>query len=258
MMLEKLENRLRDLKKVAIAYSGGIDSSFLLFVANRVLPKENVLAIIANGCMVPRKDYKEAIDLVTENEYQYREVPYNPLEIKEFKENHRDRCYHCKKKLMTKVKDIAKENGFDIVLDGKNADDLKVYRPGNKATEEIEIISPLAELGFDKETIRKQAQKLGISNWNKPSNSCLATRFPYHTILTEENLKKVELSEEIIKKLGIERVRVRVHGDVARIEVPKENFETILRNEQMINEIKKIGFRFVTLDLTGLQNGSFD
>lgn len=179
-MLEKLENKLKELKKVAIAYSGGIDSSFLLYVSNKVLPKENVLAIIANGCMVPMKDYNEAIEFLVENKFQYIEIPYNPLDIIEFKENHKDRCYYCKKNLMKKVKEVAKENGFNIVVDGKNLDDLKLYRPGNKATEEIGIISPLAELEFDKKTIRKEAKELGIKTWNKPSNSCLATRFPYN------------------------------------------------------------------------------
>lgn len=257
-MLEKLENRLKELNNVAISYSGGIDSSFLLYVANKVLPKENVLAIIANGCMMSKTDYNEAIEFLNENKFQYIEIAYNPLDISEFKENKKDRCYYCKKNLMIKVKNTANENGFNIVLDGKNADDLKIYRPGNRVGEEINILSPLAELGFDKKSIRDYAHKLGIKIWNKPSNSCLATRFPYNTILTKENLKKVELSEEIIKNLKIEQVRVRVHGEIARIEVPKKDFNIILNNENAIKEIKKVGFKFVTLDLLGLQSGSFD
>lgn len=257
-MLEKLENRLKELGKVAIAYSGGIDSTFLLYVANKVLLKENVIAIIADGNMVARKDYKEAILFLKENNFEFREIPYNPLNITEFKENHKDRCYQCKKKLMSKIKMAGNENGFRNVLDGKNADDLKVYRPGNKATEELGIISPLAELEIDKETIRKQAKELGIRIWNKPSNSCLATRFPYNTNLTKENLRKVELSEEIIKSLGIEKVRVRVHSDIARIEVEKKDFEIILKNEKVTQQIKELGFNFVTLDLLGLKSGSFD
>lgn len=257
-MLEKLENRLKELEKVAIAYSGGIDSTFLLYVANKVLPKENVIAIIANGNMVPRKDSHEAIEFLQENNFNYKEILYNPLSITEFRENHKDRCYHCKKNLMAKIKNVSSENGFINVLDGKNADDLKTYRPGNKATEEIGIISPLAEIGLDKETIRKQAKELGIKIWNKPSNSCLATRFPYNTALTEEDLRKVEFSEEIIKSLGIKKVRVRVHGDMARIEVEKLNFEIILKNEKATQQIKELGFKFVTLDLLGLKSGSFD
>lgn len=131
-MLEKLENRLKNLEKVAIAYSGGIDSTFLLYVANRVLPKENVIAIIANGNMVAQKDYNEAISLLKENNFNYREIPYNPFSITEFRGNYKDRCYYCKKNLMMKIKNVSNENGFYNVLDGKNADDLKVYRPGNK------------------------------------------------------------------------------------------------------------------------------
>ena len=257
-MLNRLEEKLKEMKKVAISYSGGIDSSFLLYVANKILPRENVLAIIANGAMVSRKDYEDAINFLKENNFQYREIEYNPLEIEAFRENHKDRCYYCKKNLLSNVKKEAKENGFNIVLDGKNADDLKVYRPGNKATEELNIISPLAEVGFDKKMIRDESKKLGIKIWNKPSNSCLATRFPYNTILKREDLRKVELGEELIKSLEIQKVRLRVHDNIARIEILKEDFKKTLDNEEIIDKIKKLGFKFVTLDLSGIKSGSFD
>ena len=255
-MLKKLQDRLKELNKVAISFSG--DSSFLLYVAKITLPKENVLAIIANGNMVPKKDYAEAIEFLKENKINYKEIEYKPLEIKEFKENRKDRCYYCKKKLMRRIKEEANKNGFENVLDGKNKDDLKVYRPGNKATEEVGIISPLAEIGFSKENIREESKKLGLKIWNKPSNSCLATRFPYNTILTEEDLKKVEQGEEVLKKLGIPKVRIRVHQDIARIEVEKEYFEIIMKNFDAIDSIKNLGFKYVTLDLNGLTSGSFD
>lgn len=258
VMIEKLQNRLKEFGKVAISFSGGIDSSFLLYVANQVLPKEKVLAIIADGCMVSRKDYKEATQFLEENKFLYQEVPYDSFQVTEFKENRKERCYYCKKSLMTTIKKVAKEKGFDVVFDGKNADDLKTYRPGNKVGEELGIISPLAELGFSKEEIRSKAHQFGIKIWNKPSNSCLATRFPYDTELTVEMLKKVEESEEKIKELGIEQVRVRYHGSMARIEVPKEDFEMILQNEKVIQEIKNLGFQFVVLDLMGIRSGSFD
>ena len=257
-MLNRLEEKLKEMKKVAISYSGGIDSSFLLYVANKILPRENVLAIIANGAMVSRKDYEDAINFLKENNFQYREIEYNPLEIEAFRENNKDRCYYCKKNLLSNVKKEAKENGFNIVLDGKNADDLKVYRPGNKATEELNIISPLAEVGFDKKMIRDESKKLGIKIWNKPSNSCLATRFPYNTILKREDLRKVELGEELIKSLEIQKVRLRVHDNIARIEILKEDFKKTLDNEEIIDKIKKLGFKFVTLDLSGIKSGSFD
>lgn len=159
---------------------------------------------------------------------------------------------------MSSIKEEANKNGFENVLDGKNKDDLKVYRPGNKATEEVGIISPLAEIGFSKENIREESKKLGIKIWNKPSNSCLATRFPYNTILTEEDLKKVEQGEEVLKKLGIPKVRIRVHQGIARIEVEKEYFEIITQNFDAIDSVKNLGFKYVTLDLNGLTSGSFD
>ena len=257
-MLKKLQDRLTELNKVAISFSGGIDSSFLLYVARITLPTENVLAIIANGNMVPRKDYEEAIEFLKENKINYKEIEYKPLEIKEFKENRKDRCYYCKKKLMSGIKEEANKNGFKNVLDGKNEDDLKVYRPGNKATEEIGIISPLAEIGFSKENIREESKKLGLKIWNKPSNSCLATRFPYNTILTEDDLKRVEQGEEVLKKLGIPKVRIRVHQEIARIEVEREYSNVIIQNQNIVEQIKALGFRYVTLDLNGLTSGSFD
>lgn len=257
-MLKKLQDRLKELNKVAISFSGGIDSSFLLYVARITLPTENVLAIIANGNMVPRKDYEEAIEFLKENKINYKEIEYKRLEIKEFKENRKDRCYYCKKKLMSGIKEEANKNGFKNVLDGKNEDDLKVYRPGNKATEEIGIISPLAEIGFSKENIREESKKLGLKIWNKPSNSCLATRFPYNTILTEDDLKRVEQGEEVLKKLGIPKVRIRVHQEIARIEVEREYSNVIIQNQNIVEQIKALGFRYVTLDLNGLTSGSFD
>lgn len=257
-MLKKLQDRLKELNKVAISFSGGIDSSFLLYVARITLPTENVLAIIANGNMVPRKDYEEAIEFLKENKINYKEIEYKPLEIEEFKENRKDRCYYCKKKLMIGIKEEANKNGFKNVLDGKNEDDLKVYRPGNKATEEIGIISPLAEIGFSKENIREESKKLGLKIWNKPSNSCLATRFPYNTILTEDDLKRVEQGEEVLKKLGISKVRIRVHQEIARIEVEREYSNVIIQNQNIVEQIKALGFRYVTLDLNGLTSGSFD
>ena len=258
-MLEDLEEELKKLGKVAICFSGGIDSSFLLFVANKVLPRENVLAIIANGEMVPRKDYDEAIEFLKENDFKFKEIIYKPLEIPEFRENRKDRCYYCKKKLMPEIRKEANKNDFENLLDGKNADDLKVYRPGNKAAEELGIISPLAKLNFYKKDIRKYSKELGIKFWDKPSNSCLATRFPYDTTLTKENLKMVESSEEVIKELGIKKVRVREHNEIAKIEVEKENFEIILKHKEFIVEkLKEIGFKYITLDLEGIKSGNFD
>lgn len=257
-MLEKLEENLKKLEKVAVAFSGGIDSSFLLYFANKVLPKNNVLAIIVNGQMLARNDYKEAIEFLEKNNFQYKEIEYNALELEVFRENYKDRCYYCKKNIMSKIQKKALENGFKYVADGKNADDNLCYRPGNQATKELGIISPLEESGFSKQDIRKYSKQIGIEFWDKPSNSCLATRFPYNTHLTNEDLQKVESAEEIIKQCGIPKTRVRVHNDIARIEVDEIYFEKILENKKIIEQIKKSGFKYVTLDLNGLTSGSFD
>lgn len=242
MLIEKLEQRLKELKKVAICYSGGIDSSFLLYVANKTLSKENVLAIIANGEMIPRKDYKEAIDYLKQNKFQYIEMQFKPLDILEFRENREDRCYHCKRHLMGKIKEIANKRGFSNILDGSNIDDTKTYRPGMKAKQELNIISPLEGLSFTKQDIRQNAKKLDIEFWNKPSNSCLATRFEYNRTLSKELLKKVEQGEEYIKSIGIPKTRLRIKGNTAKIEVDEEYTPLIKNNQAIANKIKDLGF----------------
>ena len=258
-MLDELENELKKLKKVAVCYSGGIDSSFLLYFANKVLGKKNVLGVIANGQMVARSDYEDAIKFAKENNFNLAEISYNALEVEDFKNNTKNRCYSCKKNLMTKIKEEANKQGYINVLDGKNVDDTKVFRPGNKATQELGIISPLEKAGFTKADIRKYSKECGIKFWNKPSNSCLATRFPYNTVLTEEMLKKVEIAEDYIKQLNINRVRVRVHNNIARIEVEEKEFQIIMDNkEKIVGKIKELGFEFVTLDLAGIRSGVFD
>lgn len=257
-MTKALEKQLKELKKVAICYSGGIDSSFLLKFANEKLGKENVLAIIANGEMIAERDYIEAIQFLEENNFKYIEIQFNPLKISQFKNNEKMRCYECKKALMSKAIDVAKQNGFKNVLDGSNLDDTKQYRPGIKAKKELGIISPLEEVGFTKCDIQRSAKELEIKAWDKPANACLATRFPYGVKLSKEDLKKVEKAEEIIKKLGIKNTRVRIHGDIARIEVEEKDFEVILKNKNKVEQIKKLGFKYITLDLMGIKSGSFD
>ncbi len=259
-MLERLKVELKKLKKVAVCYSGGIDSSFLLFFANKVLGKENVYGIIVNGQMVARSDYEDVIKFAKENEFNLIELPYNAFEVEDFKNNTKNRCYSCKKNLMSKIKEEARKLGIVNVLDGKNVDDTKVFRPGNKATKELGIISPLEKTGFTKTDIRKYSKELGIKFWNKPSNSCLATRFPYNTILTDEMLKKVEVVEDYLKyELGINKVRLRVHDKIARIEVEEKDCEIILDNKKnIVEKIKNLGFDFVSLDLSGIKSGVFD
>ncbi len=258
--MEKIDCLYKILKKhekICIAYSGGTDSDFLLNVAAKVLDK-NVVCIIANGVQLAKKDYDEAVSLAKKSGVMYYTIDVDVFETDEFKHNRKDRCYHCKKNIMSGIIKKADELGFGVVADGKNCDDAGVYRPGAAAAEELGVVSPLYEAGFTKSDIRNAAKKMGLETWNKASNSCLATRFPYDTLLTAENFSKVEKAEHAIYESGIYGARVRLHGDIARIEVKTEDFGVFMKNTELIKKIKEIGFRYITLDLEGFRSGSMD
>lgn len=256
--LELLKKRLKELKKVAIAYSGGVDSNFLMSVARETLGKENVLAILCSGAMLAQADYQEAVQLLKDRDVQYEILAMDVFTVPEFAGNDKKRCYYCKKNLMTKIIEMAKSQGYEVVLDGKNLDDAKVYRPGAAAAQELGICSLLYECGFTKQDIRNVSRELGIITWNKPSNACLASRFPYGTQLTAEKLKQAEDAERCLKELGIDSGRIRVHDRIARVEVAKEDFKCLLEHKDFVNKVKACGFDYVTLDLEGFRSGSFD
>lgn len=255
--LNKLREYISEFDKLCVAYSGGVDSDLVMNIAYDVL-KDNAIAVIGDGIMLSRKDLDDAERLAKKAGIKYYIIKADAFAVKEFKFNDRRRCYYCKKNIMGGVIAKAKELGFDTVADGKNADDGKVYRPGAQAADELGLVSPLYAVGMTKADIREAAKELGLETWNKASNSCLATRFPYDTELTEENLKKVENAELLISKKGIPSGRVRLHGDIARIEIPKDRFGEFIADEGLIDDIKKIGFRYVTLDLEGFRSGSMD
>lgn len=256
--LELLKKRLKELKKVAIAYSGGVDSNFLMSVARETLGKENVLAVLCSGAMLAQADYQEAVQLLKDKDVQYEILAMDVFTVPEFAGNDKKRCYYCKKNLMSKIIEMAKTQGYEVVLDGKNLDDAKVYRPGAAAAQELGICSLLYECGFTKQDIRNVSRELGIITWNKPSNACLASRFPYGTQLTAEKLKQVEDAELCLKELGIDSGRIRVHDRIARVEVAKEDFKCLLEHKDFVNKVKACGFDYVTLDLEGFRSGSFD
>ena len=255
---DRLHNILKERKKIAVAYSGGTDSDFLLNFAVDVLGKENVYAIIANGIMLADKDLKDAVRLAEKSGAKYTVVDVDALKVEEFRNNTEERCYFCKKNIMGAVIAKAKEEGFEFVADGKNKDDGLKFRPGAKAAEELGIISPLYEAGFTKNDIRQRGKEMGIETWDKKSNSCLATRFAYNTLLTEEKLKMVERAEKYIADKGYRGARVRVHGDLARIEVEPCDIEKFVLEKETIKNIKNTGFKYVTLDLEGFRSGSMD
>lgn len=255
--LNRLREYLSNFDKLCVAYSGGVDSDLLMNVTYEVL-KDNAIAVIGDGVMLSRKDLEDAENLARKTGIKYYVVKVDVFSVNEFKFNDKKRCYYCKKNIMGEIIKKANELGFYTVADGKNSDDGKVYRPGAEAARELGIVSPLYEAGMTKQDIRQAARELGLETWNKPSNSCLATRFPYDTELTAENFAKVEGAELLIAQKGIPSGRVRMHGDIARIEVPEDRFNELISDRKLIEDIKNFGFRYVTLDLEGFRSGSMD
>lgn len=255
-LLQQLKEVLRKYQKVAIAYSGGCDSHFLYSIAKETLGKENVLAVLCEGDMMSKEDIDDAKALLKDGQYVI--VSIDVFGVDAFVNNRRDRCYYCKKMIMSHVIEQAHIKGFDYVLDGKNKDDESVYRPGIRACQELGILSPLAEVGMTKEMIRNYSQQHHIPTYDKPSNACLASRFPYDTILTKEKLERVDQAESLLHQKGIVHSRVRVHDKIARIEVEKSQFQQLIDDTDLIHQFELLGFDFITLDLKGITSGSYD
>ncbi|TET15320.1 MAG: ATP-dependent sacrificial sulfur transferase LarE [Actinobacteria bacterium] len=258
--INKLKKILKDMGSLIIAFSGGVDSSFLLKVAENVLGK-NVTAVTAKSLTYPRRELKDAKRIARSLNCRQIIIDSNELKIKEFRNNPKNRCYFCKKELFLKLISIKDKYKFNFVADGTNYDDLNTFRPGLKALKELGIRSPLAEAGLSKEEIRKYSKMLNLSTWDKPAFSCLSSRFPYGEEITESKLKKIGKAESFLHSLGFRQVRVRYHYPIARIEIEKEEIPKILQSnirEKMIKQLKKIGFEYITLDLEGYRSGSMD
>lgn len=259
--LEKLRNILKSLKSVVIAYSGGVDSTFLLKVAVDTLGRENVLAVTARSETYPINEFRLAKILAKQIGARHKIIYTSELNIKNFKNNPINRCYYCKKELFTKLKKIAKAKGLSHVVDGTNYDDLKDVRYGRIAAKELGIRSPLLEARITKDDIRRFSKGMNLRTWNKPSLACLASRFPYNSKLTKEKLSVIEKAEEFLKNFGIRQVRVRHYGRLARIEVLPEDIKILLNrtNAKKISQrFKKYGFLYTTLDLEGYRTGSMN
>ena len=255
-----LINNLKSLNKVAIAFSGGVDSSFLLYAASQALG-ENVLAITANSSVLPHSEFDDAKKLCDKLGVRHIVLDFDPLSVDEFRNNVSDRCYYCKKNLMSLMIDVAKEQGYDILAEGSNIDDGLDYRPGAKALKELGIISPLKEAGLSKQDIRDLSNKYNLPTWDKPSYACLATRIPYGEEITSLKLSMVEKSEALLHEYGFLQSRVRVHGNVARLEIMPEQFHSIMSEEvreAIIEGLRSFGFDYVSLDLAGYKSGSMN
>ncbi len=255
-----LKDNMKKRGSAAIAFSGGVDSTFLVKVAHEVLG-DNMIAITATSSTYPERELKEAIQYAKDLGARHLIISSEELDIEGFASNPKNRCYFCKKELFSKINAIAKENNVEYVFDGSNIDDDGDYRPGMQAARELEVISPLKEAKLTKEDIRILSKELGLPTWDKPAFACLSSRFPYGNQITAPKLKMVEEAEQFLLDMGIRQVRVRHHGEIARIEVaPVERvqfFDTAVM-DRIGERFKKIGFTYVTLDMLGYRTGSMN
>ena len=257
--LSALRDFFRSCGSAAIAFSGGVDSTFLLKVAHDELG-EKTIAISAGSVLSPKRETEAAAAFCRNECIRHFTFQIDPLKIPGFKNNPENRCYICKKEIFSKIKILASENGILTVCDGSNADDTGDYRPGMQALAELGIRSPLLECRFKKNEIRELSEKLALPTFDKPSAACLASRFVYGEEITEKKLKMVENAEDFLHEKGFSRLRVRIHGEnLARIEVRPEDFRKILENkDEIVKYFRSLGFIYTTLDLIGFRSGSMN
>ena len=258
--LDTLEECLKSLGSLAVGFSGGVDSSFLLAVAKEVLG-DKVIAVTAVDEFVPEREEKEAIELCKELRIKQIICKMNPLQDENVRHNGPDRCYYCKRSIFAEIMKIADENGIEYTAEGSNMDDLGDYRPGLRAVEELSVKSPLREAGLYKSDIRALSKAMGLPTWSKPSYACLASRFVYGEEITEEKLHMIDKAEQFLIEHGFLEERVRIHGNIARIEVPPKDIPRLIEEgirEEIYTYFKELGFMFVTLDMKGYTMGSMN
>ena len=255
-----LEARLKRLGRLAVAYSGGVDSAFLAYAAYQVLGS-GMVAVLAYSSSLARSQYEDAVRFADEQQIPLRVIHTDELDNPEYARNHADRCFHCKDVLFTVLERVRAQEGFAAVAYGKNTDDEGDFRPGQHAAELHRVVAPLAEAGLGKAEVRELARAAGLRLWDKPASACLASRIEYGRPVTRDALAAVERAEEALRQLGFRQFRVRHHGEIARIEIAREEMSSVLSSgitSQIVSEVKKAGFKFVALDLEGYRSGSMN
>jgi len=260
LKLHALEARLRQLSRLMVAYSGGVDSAFLAATAHRVLGG-GVLAVLADSPSLARRDFEEACAFARAQEIPLHIVATEELSRPEYQRNDANRCFHCKDTLFEAMEALGPKLGFDRIAYGMNADDTRDYRPGQRAAEEHSVLAPLAEAGLTKIEVRALAKAAGYPLWDRPAAPCLASRVEYGRTVTREILEQVEKGEESLRKLGFSELRVRHHGELARVEIARAELPRALTMEMfdaITAALKQVGFQYVTLDCSGFRSGSMN
>ncbi len=258
----ELEQKLSEMHRVVVAFSGGADSAYLLAVSVDVLGAENVLAVTVNSPLLPAAELARAEELTRELGVSHLIVDYNDLADARVAANSPERCYYCKRARFSLLQELARERGFEYVIHGENADDADDYRPGARAAQELGIRAPLAETGLTKAEIRELSRRRGLPTWDLPAQACLASRFPYHTPLTREGLERVAAAERILRdEFALRQLRVRDHYPVARLEVEEGEMARLVEaavRARIVGKLKDLGYTYVTLDLSGYRMGSLN
>lgn len=257
---QKLIQLLQEMDSIVVAFSGGVDSAYLAYMANKVLGKR-ALAVTGLSASVPAYQREEAAQLAKRFNFDHKIINTDELDVPEYRNNPSNRCYFCKHELYTKLNHLANELNFRVIVDGTNVDDLGDFRPGRAAALQMGVRSPLVEAGMTKQDIRELSKKEGLPTWDKPASACLSSRFPYGTPITVEKLAMVEKGEDIVRGLGFKVFRVRYHNELVRLEFAKEELPRALNidmADRLLQEFKNLGFKYVTVDLQGYRSGSLN